>query len=94
MSLKRVLKLPWATCSPRSSYHGPSAVSASRSIAGFARTSRPHGSMLGTGARVRQHVVGAQLDRLLAEHDSCAHNHGHALWTLITLELFLRRHDW
>jgi asparagine synthase (glutamine-hydrolysing) len=51
-------------------------------------------SMLGPGARVRGHVRGEVLDRLLAEHRSGGASHGHALWTLLTLELFLRRHDW
>jgi asparagine synthase (glutamine-hydrolysing) len=51
-------------------------------------------STLGAEARVRRHLAGEQLDRLLAEHDSGAHNHGNALWTLMTLELFLRRHGW
>ena len=51
-------------------------------------------SMLGAGARVRGHVDGTALDRMLAEHNVGAHNHGHALWTLLTLELFLRRHGW
>jgi hypothetical protein len=31
---------------------------------------------------------------MLAEHSAGASNHGIALWTLLTLELFLRRHDW
>jgi asparagine synthase (glutamine-hydrolysing) len=48
---------------------------------------------LGTSARVRGHVDGAELDRLLAEHRGGA-SHGHALWTLLTLELFLRRQGW
>ncbi len=51
-------------------------------------------SMLGAGAHVRGHVNGAALDQLLAEHRAGAAAHGHALWTLLTLELFLRRHDW
>jgi asparagine synthase (glutamine-hydrolysing) len=51
-------------------------------------------SMLGAGARLRQRLNGIELDRMLAEHRTRAHNHGHALWTLLTLELFLRRHDW
>jgi hypothetical protein len=34
------------------------------------------------------------VDRLLAEHRSGEASHGHALWTLLTLELFLRRHGW
>ena len=52
-------------------------------------------SMLGAGARVREHLDGEALDALLAEHRSgAARTHGHALWTLLTLELFLRNHDW
>jgi asparagine synthase (glutamine-hydrolysing) len=51
-------------------------------------------SALGSGARVRQHVNGTALDALLAEHSSGARNHGLPLWTLLTLELFLRRQDW
>ena len=45
-------------------------------------------------ARVRNHLVPEALDRMLAEHDSGARNHGHALWTLLTLEVFLRREGW
>jgi asparagine synthase (glutamine-hydrolysing) len=53
------------------------------------------GSTLGAAdARVRAHVSPAALDHLLAEHDAGARNHGHALWTLLTLEVFLRREGW
>ena len=31
---------------------------------------------------------------LLAEHAAGARDHGHALWTLLTLEVFLRREGW
>jgi asparagine synthase (glutamine-hydrolysing) len=51
-------------------------------------------SMLGDQARVRQHLRGDALDAMLAEHRSGRAAHGQALWTLLTLELFLRRHDW
>ena len=51
-------------------------------------------SMLGVGARVRGHLRGEALDELLAEHRSGTARHGHALWTLLTLEIFLRRHGW
>jgi asparagine synthase (glutamine-hydrolysing) len=51
-------------------------------------------SMLGPGAHVRRHLRADALDRMLAEHKSGTGSHGHALWTLLTLELFLRRHDW
>jgi asparagine synthase (glutamine-hydrolysing) len=51
-------------------------------------------SMLGPGARLRNYLNGDALDGLLVEHQGRASNHGHALWTLLTLELFLRRHGW
>ena len=50
--------------------------------------------MLGPNAHVRRHLNGVELDRLVAEHQAGLRNHGHALWTLLTLELFLRRQDW
>jgi asparagine synthase (glutamine-hydrolysing) len=50
--------------------------------------------MLGEGARVRGHLRPRTLDQLLAEHASCRRNHGHALWTLLTLEVFLRMRGW
>jgi asparagine synthase (glutamine-hydrolysing) len=51
-------------------------------------------SILGPGARLRGHLNAAAVDQLLMEHRSRTGQHGHALWTLLTLELFLRRHGW
>lgn len=51
-------------------------------------------SMLGASARVRAHLRGDSLDALLAEHRAGQAAHGHALWTLLTLEIFLRQQDW
>jgi asparagine synthase (glutamine-hydrolysing) len=51
-------------------------------------------AMLGPGARLRARLNGPEVDRMLAEHRTGARDHGHALWTLLTLELFLRRHGW
>jgi len=45
-------------------------------------------------ARVREHLVPSAVNRLLVEHETGARNHGHALWTLLTLEVFLRRVGW
>jgi asparagine synthase (glutamine-hydrolysing) len=45
-------------------------------------------------SRVKAHLREEAVDRILAEHDSGARNHGHALWTLLTLEVFLRREGW
>jgi asparagine synthase (glutamine-hydrolysing) len=51
-------------------------------------------SMLGPRASLRTRLNGSELDAMLAEHRTGARDHGHALWTLLTLELFLRRHGW
>jgi len=52
------------------------------------------GTLGAPDAHVRQHLVPAAVDRMLVEHTSGARNHGHALWTLLTLEVFLRREGW
>ena len=65
-----------------------------RSIGGSGAVGPYTAAMLGPKAHVRRRLNGAELDRMLAEHDARAQNHGHALWTLLTLELFLRRHGW
>lgn len=51
-------------------------------------------SLLGEGARVRAHLRSDALDAMLSEHQAGRAAHGQALWTLLTLELFLRKHDW
>ncbi|MGH9279905.1 MAG: asparagine synthase (glutamine-hydrolyzing) [Acidimicrobiales bacterium] len=45
-------------------------------------------------ARVRGHLRGETIDRLWSEHVQGRVNHGHALWALLTLEVFLRREGW
>ena len=45
-------------------------------------------------ARVKHHLAPPAIDHLLAEHQTRRRNHGHALWTLLTLEVFLRREGW
>jgi asparagine synthase (glutamine-hydrolysing) len=45
-------------------------------------------------ARVKEHLAPEAVDRILAEHHAGERNHGHALWTLLTLEVFLRREGW
>jgi asparagine synthase (glutamine-hydrolysing) len=53
------------------------------------------GSTLGQpDARVRAHLRGPAVDRLLQEHASGRLDRGHALWTLLTLEVFLRSRGW
>jgi len=51
--------------------------------------------MLGSPtARLRSHVEPVALDALIGEHRTGTANHGNALWTLLTLEVFLRREGW
>jgi len=45
-------------------------------------------------ARVRGHLVGDAVDRVLHEHATGVRDHGHALWVLLTLEVFLRKQGW
>ena len=45
-------------------------------------------------ARFKRFLVPERLERVLAEHDSGARNHGHVIWTLLTLEIFLRPEGW
>ncbi|MEA2137508.1 MAG: hypothetical protein QOG56_658 [Solirubrobacteraceae bacterium] len=52
------------------------------------------GMLGGRDARLRRHVDGAVLDRMLAEHACGTRNRGHQLWALLTLEVFLRREGW
>ena len=39
-------------------------------------------------------VDGGALRALVAEHMSGHASHGHGIWTLLTLEVFLRREGW
>jgi asparagine synthase (glutamine-hydrolysing) len=52
------------------------------------------GTLAAPDARVRSHLSSPALDALLAEHQAGEANHGHPLWTLLTLEIFLRQQDW
>ena len=52
-------------------------------------------SRLGTAdARVKSHLEGNAVDALVAEHLGGIDDHGEALWTLLTLEVFLRNQGW
>jgi asparagine synthase (glutamine-hydrolysing) len=45
-------------------------------------------------ARVREHLAPEAVTQIVSEHVQSRRNHGHALWTLLTLEVFLRREGW
>ena len=50
------------------------------------------GDLLSPGARVRHHLEGQEIDRLRDDHLSARADNGPRLWTLATLELWLRKY--
>jgi asparagine synthase (glutamine-hydrolysing) len=53
------------------------------------------GGMLGhRDSRIRDYLSPDAVDGILREHQAAAANHGDAIWSLLTLEIFLRRHGW
>ena len=93
---KRVLRRAMADLLPSAVLERPKRGFAVPLDRWFRTDLRPYAdSMLGSaGARVRAHVSGAALDRVLIEHQRGAAAHGHALWALLMLEVFLRREGW
>lgn len=49
--------------------------------------------LLSRDARVNGFLRSEAVAALMAEHQTGRRNHGHALWTLLTLEVFLRQND-
>jgi asparagine synthase (glutamine-hydrolysing) len=51
--------------------------------------------MLGTReSRVRDYLAPAAIDAIVREHQGGSVNHGNVIWSLLTLEIFLRREGW
>jgi asparagine synthase (glutamine-hydrolysing) len=44
-------------------------------------------------SHLRMHLSPSAIDAMVGDHRSGRANHGHALWTLLTLEVFLRREE-
>jgi asparagine synthase (glutamine-hydrolysing) len=96
LSLKRVLKAAVADIVPEEILKRPKRGFGVPLDRWFREDLRGYvGSTLGApDARVKDHLVGGAVDRLMAEHDSQTRDHGEALWTLLALEVFLRREGW
>jgi asparagine synthase (glutamine-hydrolysing) len=95
LSLKRVLKRSVADLLPPEILARPKrgfGVPLDRWFRGDLRSYTD--SVLGPSAAVRHHVRGEAVDAMLAEHRSGKAGHGQSLWTLLTLELFLRKQGW
>jgi asparagine synthase (glutamine-hydrolysing) len=51
------------------------------------------GMLLSPASRLGAHLDASAVRAMVAEHNAGA-NHGHSIWTLLTLEIFLRQHGW
>ncbi len=96
LSLKRVLKKTMASRLPAQVLHRPKRGFGVPLDRWFRTDLRPYlrGSLGSSNARVRAHLEPTAVDALLAEHDTGVADHGHTLWTLLTLERFLQREKW
>jgi asparagine synthase (glutamine-hydrolysing) len=96
LSQKRVLRKTMASRLPGQVLHRPKRGFGVPLDRWFRRDLRSYvqGTLGAPRARVRAHLESAALDALLAEHDAGAADHGHTLWTLLTLELFLQKEKW
>ena len=93
---KRVLKRAVEDLLPEELLHRPKRGFAVPLDRWFRTDLRPYyEGTVGSGeARLRSYVRPEALDALWSEHQSGAANHRDTLWTLLTLEVFLRREDW
>ena len=96
LTLKRVLKAAVADIVPKEILERPKRGFGVPLDRWFREDLRGYvGSTLGApDARVKEHLVGPAVDQLITENDSSRRDHGEALWTLLTLEVFLRREGW
>ena len=95
LSLKRVLKAAVADLLPREIIDRPKKGFGVPLDRWFRQDLQAYvEGALGPGARLRAHVRGDALDAILTQHRAGVADHGHVLWTLLTLEVFLRREGW
>ena len=96
MSLKRVLRAAVADIVPQEILQRPKRGFGVPLDRWFREDLRSYvGSTLGArDARVKEHLVPDAVDRMIGEHDARVRDHGEALWTLLSLEVFLRREGW
>lgn len=95
-SLKRVLKEAVRDIVPRELLHRRKrgfGVPLDRWFRADLRT-YAEGMLVSPSARVLEHLSADAVRRLVAQHMGGSASHGHALWTLLTLEVFLRREGW
>jgi asparagine synthase (glutamine-hydrolysing) len=96
LSLKRVLKAAVADIVPEEIVRRPKRGFGVPLDRWFREDLRSYvnSTLAAPDARVKEHLAGQVLERLLAEHYGGARDHGYALWNLLVLEVFFRREGW
>jgi asparagine synthase (glutamine-hydrolysing) len=96
MSLKRVLKMAMADLLPAEILRRPKHGFGLPLDRWFRSDLRGYleGTLGSPLARARAYVCPDALDSLLQQHLAGVANHGHTLWSLLTLEVFLQREKW
>lgn len=96
LSLKRVLKAAVADLLPTEILDRPKHGFGVPLDRWFRTELAPYleGMVCSPGSRIAQHLNATAVKRMVGEHQRGAANHGHALWTILTLEVFLRREGW
>ncbi len=96
LSLKRILKAAVADLLPPGLLDRPKKGFGVPLDRGFRTDLAPlvDGMLCAPEARVAAHLSGDAVRAIADAHRRGAKNHGHALWTLLTLETFLRREGW
>ena len=96
MSLKRALKVAMADRLPAKILHRPKRGFGLPLARWFRTDLRAYvdATLAVPSARVRDHLRPDALDALIGEHMASTADHSHALWALLTLEVFFRQEKW
>ena len=95
-SRKRVLKEAVRDLVPHDVLHRPKRGFGVPLDRWFRTDLRPYleSTLTGSKARLGEHLAPQPVADMVSAHLAGQAGHGHALWTLLTLEVFLRREGW
>ncbi len=96
LSLKRVLRAAMTDLLPREILHRPKRGFGVPIDRWFRQDLRSYvrGMLCSQGSRVREYLAPPAIDEIVNEHQASAANYGDTIWSLLTLEIFLRREGW
>ncbi len=96
LSLKRVLRAAMADLLPPEILHRPKRGFGVPLDRWFRQElgSYVRGMLSSSGSRVREYLSAPAIDAIIDEHQAGGNDHGDSIWSLLTLEIFLRREGW